>query len=806
LGFRVAEERVSLRLFHAIAVAAGKPSRFKAAIDILLSMKAPLFVVTHLCVGLSLCVLRLAAVEHPEVRVQAYKGRPTVHINGQPQALPGYSTFGRTAWDKDLPLFYLHPMGVYFIEPPVLPWTDSPEVLSGATLTSDQISLDEMATRILAGAPDAWIIVRFTPHPPYSWYEQHPEQYFMSEEFAVDNEMAPSLASDAFWDMATRMTERLVRDVESRPWSSRVIGYANFQITEGTHSPLHEGMLFDHNPLMLRQYREHLRRKYGTDQKLQEAHGDPKVQLATADIPFDKLRGSVVSVSQLNYWQNAADNRALRDYLELQAELWHRRFAQSNEAMVRALQRNVLLIHDCFKETMQGWSNFGFFRYGKVREEFAWRLAYPETMGGSGHMRIAALFDTPGFSGLITPHDYQARGIGGVYEPEGMADSMILRGKYFMSEMDTRTHLIEGNEIARAKNIKELAAITWRNLATSITRGFNSYWMEGGAGWFRDADIQRLIDRQAKVINQSIEWEHETVPSIAMIIDDTCALETNGDGSFLNEAVMTEWKTGLSRCGVPRNIYLFDDLALGNFPKHRVYYFPNLFRLTAEKLAVLKERVFRDGVVVVWGPGSGISDGEHVGIESAQRLTGFSFECIGVNSPRRFLVTNNGHPLTRGLPEDTIVGSPLSYGPILLPTDGTVLADSWTKGGHRYTGMAIKEFGKGAAQSATGIASRGPGDFAGVFVTAVPLPANLWRNLARYAGAHVYSENNDVLLADRTVVALHSAYSGTKTILLPGPRRVHDVIAGTLFAPRTARITFELDAPETRIFRLEPEN
>ncbi|MHB9030609.1 MAG: hypothetical protein ACYC9O_17730, partial [Candidatus Latescibacterota bacterium] len=360
-----------------------------------------------------------------------------------------------------------------------------------------------------------------------------------------------------------------------------------------------------------------------------------------------------------------------------------------------------------------------------------------------------------------------------------------------------------GNEIARAGNQKELAAITWRNLATGFTRGFNSYWMEFGGGWLRNDDIQALIERQAEVINESIGWEHETAPGIAMIIDDACALETNGDGNFLNEAVMSEWKMGLSRCGVPRNIYLFDDLKLDNFPKHRVYYFPNLFRLTEEKLAILKEKVFRDGAVVVWGPGSGISDGEKIGIESAQKLTGFSFEMIGVNSSRRFLVTNAGHPLTKSLPEDTIVGSPLSYGPILLPTDGVILADSWSKGGHRYIGMAVKEYGKGAAQTVRDVASRGTGDYAAVFVTAVPLPANLWRNIARYAGAHVYSETNDVLLADRSVVALHSAYSGKKAIALPGPRRVYDVISGKLFSKKTDRIVFDLDAPETRIFRME---
>jgi hypothetical protein len=52
---------------------------------------------------------------------------------------------------------------------------------------------------------------------------------------------------------------------------------------------------------------------------------------------------------------------------------------------------------------------------------------------------VAPSFDLPRFSGLITPHDYQARGIEEIFEPEGIADSIVLRGRMFFAEMDTRT-------------------------------------------------------------------------------------------------------------------------------------------------------------------------------------------------------------------------------------------------------------------------------------------------------------------------------------------------------------------------------
>lgn len=231
-----------------------------------------------------------------------------------------------------------------------------------------------------------------------------------------------------------------------------------------------------------------------------------------------------------------------------------------------------------------------------------------------------------------------------------------------------------------------------------------------------------------------------------------------------------------------------------------MYYFPNLFRVDEHRMAVLRDKVFRDGNVVVWGPGSGISDGERIGTESASRLTGFAFTLLPANAQRRILVSNFEHPVTAGLDESLVIGGPLAYGPVLMPTDGTELGLAWAKGGFNHIGMSIKEFGKGAAGSRDGVRQRGAGDYAAVFMTAVQLPATLWRNLARYAGAHVYCESNDVIMADNCIVALHSLKSGPKTLRFPEEVRVIELNTDSLLSEGTREITFQMRAPETRVF------
>ena len=687
------------------------------------------------------------------IEIQLRQGRPTVCLDGQPLALTAYSPVS----GRRLPLFkeqtarfFPHSLAVYLI---TVPPAVSPDYSATPFWVGDQISttpllpqsatLDEQVGHVLHGDPKARIMIRFGTHEPASWRELHPDQLFVNE--AGQQQPVPSLASELFNAMCAQYTNAVIEHCEARPWADKIIGYANFLRMEGTHEPLVEHWLFDHSPLM------------------QKRFGKP--------VPTDKLRGAAPAVAQLLYWQS---DPLLREYLELTRDLFHTHFRCVAAAMRQAAPRDRLLVYDALKQIMLGWSNSGFFT-----GNLSWPLAFADDRAGSGHIGVAPLFDAPGFDGLITPHDYQARGIGGVYQPEGATDSLVLRGKLMFCEMDTRSYT--GTDINYpARDDNEFAAITWRNIADSLTRGYQSYWMDVYQDWFASAGIHKVIAPQVKVLKESVHWPHADVPGIAMILDDEAVLETNGDGRFFNEAIMWEQKQGIARCGVPYRTYLFDDLALANFPEQRVFYFPNLFRISAKRRALLQQKVFKNGHVVLWGPGSGITEGADA--------TGFEFDRLPINHQRRTLISNFDHPITRDLPADTIIGGALAYGPVLLPKDGIRLGEAWTKGGRVAAGLATKDMGQ----------------WHSVFTTAVPIPADLWRGLARFAGAHIYCESNDVLLADATVVALHSAQSGQKRIALPGRSTVRDLESGRVVGRNRNSISFRVTAPATRVFRIEP--
>jgi hypothetical protein len=437
-------------------------------------------------------------------------------------------------------------------------------------------------------------------------------------------------------------------------------------------------------------------------------------------------------------------------------------------------------LHDIFKQPMQGWNITDFFDTRQPMQPFGLEL-----MGGCGSAAIAELFDIPGMDGLITPHDYQSRGMGGIFEPEGAADSCTLRGKLFLCEMDTRTYAngVKNRESAPARNLAEFEAITWRNIAAALSRGWWPYWMDLYADWFSDPAMKLTISRQVKVLNDAVNWPHKDEPGIAIVIDDAAMTDTNGAGRYPFLAVSEQLRLGIARCGVPYRIYLLEDLSLANLPPHKVWYFPNLFRCDARRLELVK-RVQRDGNVIVWGPGSGISDGNKIDATNATRLTGFNFDVIKGNYQRRGLLLG-GHVLTNGIAGQTI-GDGLGYGPQLYPSDGITLASAFTQQSQNCSALSVKE----------------QDGWTSVFAAALPLPAGFWRNAAKMAKAHVWCDSDDVIMASQQIVALHSIVPGEKIIHLPRRTKVINLITGNEIAADTQEIKFNMTAPGTVVYQI----
>ena len=632
-------------------------------------------------------------------------------------------------------------------------------------------SLPERALYIIERCPEARFVVRFYAHAPKAWREAHPEELVLDE----DGKSLPeaSLGSQVFAEAVRKFMVHTIRWIEAQQWASRVAGYISLMDFEGTTLNAIEGKLFDYSEPMQKAFRAHAPHREGVP-------------------PAAPNRDN----QRYPHWLDPGDSGWEREYFLFVTQLFHSRCRLFLDSAREALNgRKVLLGMDALKQGMQGWICEPFFAGKKPRPHHSHILL------ASGSLHADELLQEQDLSVLNTPYDYVFRHMGGAPEPEGLADSCVLRGKLFLGEDDSRSFAASENQsYGYFRNIREAQAGIWRNVASAMTRGHDRYWMDvtgfpsPRGGYFRDEGIMHVIRDAAAVMRDGLEWDHADIPGIAMIIDDAAALHENFSSDFQKLAVHWQRLVGLAQAGVPYRVYLWEDLLLPNFPDHRVFYFPNLFQVTEEKWRTLQERVLGCGRVVCWGPGTGITDGNRLSTEGATRVTGMEMVLLKENYSRRVLATTGNHPITASWAGGSVYGDSTCYGPILLPTgdqpgtteQGTVL----TSRGVNFPGLAIREMS-------------GPlGPWTSLFTAAVPMPAELFRGMARHAGAHVYSSGGDVILASRNLLAIHAVRSGSREIRLPEKRSVWDLIGQRLIAEDTDTITLEINPPETRFFRL----
>ena len=82
------------------------------------------------------------------------------------------------------------------------------------------------------------------------------------------------------------------------------------------------------------------------------------------------------------------------------------------------------------------------------------------------------------------------------------------------------------------------------------------------------------------------------------------------------------------------------------------------------------------------------------------------------------------------------------------------------------------------------------------------LGCDVIKEVARYAGCHIYCETEDVLYANQHFVTIHASCSGEKVIHLPRQCSVTEVYEDVNYGEHVGQICVKLRKGETKMFRL----
>ncbi len=704
-----------------------------------------------------------------EAEVKPLGGNPGLFVNGKPSSGLVYMTYNLQAQ-------YVRQFGEQAVHLYSFAATSSSShynLAADVWLGPDEwdySQLDQRIETILEQDPEAYIFPRVYITSPRWWNDQHPEDLVQSmgpddvPVLMLDSmtRAAPSFASKAFREDMGMALRRFIQHCQEAPWAERIIGYhvASGTTEEWMYWGANDGKFCDYSPVAVEAFRTWLTAKYGTDEALQKAWGDPAVTLATAQVPSYSKRVAAEAGELRNpaVAQDCVDNSLFLSDITVDT---------------------ILHFAHIVKDETDGKGLFGTF-YGYVMQ----LIAEPRQQN-AGHLALQRLWNSPDLDFLTSPTSYMFRSLDDTSYVHFMSltDSVKLHSKLWIDENDIRTFKLgEAPGWGFTDNYEDTLAMQQREFAAVMGASCGMWWFDMGGGWYDDEQLLGKIGEMNAIGEELKLLPRGDVDEIAVVVDDASLaylrINNAASASLLNLQLPE-----LGRIGAPLGYYHIKDLP--KLERHKLFLFLDCFKLDKEDLAAIDHIVKQPGKVAVWYFAPGLITEQGFSEAAMRKLTGLPLSYEVVLCSPQLAWTPEGAALSGKQPGELLTGGRDWQSRVTCEAEvGEVLA---TYAGGGGPGLVLEE----------------QGGFTSVWCGTGPLPARLLHQLALRAGVHCYAPPGDLLWANESVVGLWSAAGGPKEVSLPHPAAVKELFSGTDLGEGTV-FQLELPAKGTALLLIEP--
>ena len=606
--------------------------------------------------------------------------------------------------------------------------------------------------RFAALDPQAKFLLRVDTEPrgdESAWLRLHPGECEILEPRAKGIYKTTSYGSQLWLDDGARFVQALIGFLCDEGLDQHILGYliCGGDSSEWVKVGPMENWAGDYSPAMQANFRRWLRAKYGETQVLRDAWGDPRVDFEQDLVPPPEDQDEA---DQFLFKDPRKRRRAI-DHFECLADT----VAYDIDTLCRAAKEacNHEHLAGAFYGYLQEvvWNN-GFFGQRLADADVAHTAA-----ARSGHAGLAKVLASPNVDFLSSPYSYGFRGTGGEGGFMSPEESVRRAGKLWISEEDMRTHLWSRDSYyGQTRDTRETAEVLKRQMANIITHSAGAWWCDWGkqeGGAYAEPELMEVFRRSLDIYRRALDLpDRSSAAEIAVVID----AESWFYRSTLNNFDIPAWRNrawGISRLGAPVDGILLSDLLEGRARDYKLYLFVNAFHFSDQNRERLKSLLRRDGKVAVWQWAPGFASDDALSVEHCHDLTGIRLRMTPRQWSANIFISNFEHDLTRNLPTSSFWGTDMRLGPLFTVDDAevTTLGTVVINQGRCEPGYVVKQ----------------EADWASIYMAAPNPPPGVLRELARYAGVHLFSESEDVLYADRNHVAIHTVRGGVKTIRLP---------------------------------------
>jgi hypothetical protein len=649
---------------------------------------------------------------------------------------------------------------------------------------SGHFDFSTFATRmghILEADPQARFHLRIQLEMPDWWLELYPEE---CERVSDGRSLRQSFASQVWRRQVHEFLRAMVDEVERAGLGERVVAYqcAVGSSGEWVKGPSAMGLVCgDYSQPMQAHFRQWLAAHYKEDTALQAAWNQPDVTLSAAQVPSADAQFNTTMFT----FRDPRKEQPVVDYYTCLAELSADLLLEFCRTVKEACESKAL-VGAFYGYLLELSWNAGFFGEG-LDSEYS-------TVQRSGHLGLGRVLRSPDIDFLASPYSYGLRGIGGDGSAMPPTESLRLHGKLYIFEDDTRTYLAENDRFnyGKAENLEESLALLKRNFAYVTHHGHGIWWLAGWNPQTPHVDLDRepafrpLIAQFQQLGQFALHLDRTPGAQIAVLLDDESFYYENPRNTLDLPLIYQQRLWGLPHMGAPFDVYLLNDLLEGRLPPYKLYVFLNAFHLMDDRREALKRQLRKNGQTALWiyAPGYLKDTGA---TEHMTDLTGIQFEAGEHPWGPLICLLNSEHPITRRLSPDLTWGTNSALGPVfhVEDPDAVTLGNVVYSKGRNRPGFVVKEFG----------------DWRSVYSAAPNLPASVLREIARYAGVHIYSERGDTLYASRQLVTLHTAAGGPRAIRLPSEvETVYELFEGREVARNTDHFDVDLKGSSTQMW------
>jgi hypothetical protein len=660
------------------------------------------------------------------------------------------------------------------VESDVAIWTLGLEEMGYYETGYDYSKVDRTLAQYLAAKPDAWVMLTFTLDTRYHpwWLKQHPEALCAMEggetvigDYGGGRRQLPSYGSSVWREAYSEIVRNLIRHLRQTPYAERIIGFhpCDGISWEWFHWGSQSGELVDYSPAGQDDFRRWLRDTYGTVEALRLAWGRPEASFAAAEVPAPARRRGPA----LGLFFDPLTQRDVLDYNAYQHDI---------------VADSILHFARVIKEETAGRSLVGTY-YGYVTH----LTESPGFCQGSGHFRLQRLLDAPEIDFLMAPVAYGWREVGGTAATMTAPGSFALHQKLFWNQADLRTHWSEQVGHGKPDSTRGSLACMRRELARNLAEGSAIQWYDFSLGWtFGDRrltdEVKRLYEAgQART--KTPDWPAEDY--LLVVVDERQMGSFDPFRPPYGLKLIYAQREQLARSGVPHRVVLWSDLQ--RYPellRHRAMLLLNLFRLDEAEVAFLQEKVLRDNRLVAMVGPVGLVGERGLDVSRTARVLGRPMELRKDSRPLQAVLAADLDGVWKEA-AGMRLGVSEGYPPYAVPAaagQAKILGTFETGGGPAVLYDELVGWR--------------------LFWSAAPgLPPEVLRGLADLAGIPVVCRSNDAVYAGYGFIGIHATQAGSKSVTLPRPGRVSDLLSGRSWPKGTRAVALPMEAGDTVILR-----